>query len=424
MMNKLKITVIGAGSTYTPELTAGFIDNRHQLPVTELWFMDIDKHKLDIACGLARRMLKDKFPKCGLYSTLDLDEALTDADFVLVQIRVGGLEARIKDEKIPLKYEMIGQETTGIGGFMKAMRTIPVMNQIASRMKALCPDAYLINFTNPSGLITEFLLNHTDVKAIGLCNIPIKMRKWAIDTFAKESPGAVVDYVGLNHLSWITGVYIDGWQMLDYDKKGFEDFLPEIVSIAQGYPCGYLSYYYNKNRQYHKLRSLVRSRGEECVLIEKELLLEYQSPDLYEKPKQLEKRGGAMYSEAAISLIDALYNDKGHIHVVNVRNKGVLDFMDHDDIIEISCITNKYGCHPVTLAKEPSAHIKLLMKTIKHYEKLAVTAGMTGDRDKAVEALLLHPLCQDHNSIKEALDEMLYSNIKYLPQFFHSGVSK
>ena len=414
----LKITVIGAGSTYTPELIEGFINRKDSLPVRELWLMDIDEYKLKISYELAFRMLSEKYPECILYSTLELDEALYNADFVLTQIRVGGLIARIGDEKIPLKYEMIGQETTGIGGFMKAMRTIPVMRDIAMRMNKLCPDAHLINFTNPSGLITEFLLNHTDIKTIGLCNIPIKMRKWAIDTFAKESPDAVVDYVGLNHLSWITGVYEHKRQLLNYCSKGFEDFSAELIEFAKGYPCGYLSYYYNKQKQYHKLRSQKKSRGEECVIIEKELLSIYQSPELYTKPKQLEKRGGAMYSEAAVSLIDALYNDLDELHIVDVKNKGTLDFMDEDDIIEISCRVNKSGCYPIPLITQPSAHIKLLMKTIKHYEKLAIQAAITGDYQKAVEALLLHPLCQDHENIKEAIDEMLAANRKYLPQFF------
>lgn len=414
----LKVSVIGAGSTYTPELIEGFILKKDSLPISELWLMDIDEHKLKISYELAARMLKDKFPECKLFSTTALDASLDGADYVLAQIRVGGLTARIKDEKIPLKYEMIGQETTGIGGFMKAMRTIPVMRNIASRMKELCPGAFLVNFTNPSGLISEFLANHTDIRSIGLCNIPIKMRKWAIDTFAKDIPNAAVDYVGLNHLAWITGVYDDKRQLMEYNEKGFEDFSSDLVSYAKGYPCGYLSYYYNKQKQLHKLRSLKRSRGEECVLIEEELLSLYQSPELYTKPKQLEKRGGAMYSEAAVSLIDALYNDRDELHVVNVKNEDTLDFMAEDDVIEISCKVGKSGCYPISLIDQPSSHIKLLMKTIKHYEKLAVLAGMTGDYQKAVEALLLHPLCHDHDNIKEALDEMLDANKKYLPQFY------
>jgi len=252
--------------------------------VEELWLMDIDQNKLKISHELAQRMLENKFPECRLFSTLDLEQALADADFVLVQIRVGGLDARIKDEKIPLKYEMIGQETTGIGGFMKAMRTIPVMKKITDKMQKLCPGAYMVNFTNPSGLITEYLVNHTNVKSIGLCNIPIKMRQWAVDTFAKDVPDAVVDYVGLNHLSWVTGVYKGYEQLMNYTTEGFEDFSSELVSCAKGYPCGYLSYYYNKSSQYHKLKSLTRSRGEECKLIEDELLTLYQKPSLYEKP--------------------------------------------------------------------------------------------------------------------------------------------
>jgi 6-phospho-beta-glucosidase len=428
-MKDLKIAIIGAGSTYTPELIEGFINRAGELPVSCFRMMDINEKKLEIVSGLAKRMLDKKGIKCGVILTRDTGEALDGADFVLVQVRVGGLNARILDEKIPLKYELIGQETTGIGGFMKALRTIPVMMNISREVKKRCPDAWLINFTNPSGIISEFLLNYAKIKAIGLCNVPINMKKWMVEKAVDGREDVILDYVGLNHLSWITGVFLDGKELL---FKGSEDIprmanIPgpgwdeELLDVVGAYPSDYLSYYYNRNNRYHHLKAEEKSRGEICKDIEKNLLELYQDPELKEKPGELEKRGGAMYSEVAVSLISAIYNDKNERHIANVVNRGILSFMENDDVVEISCMVGKNGAVPVPLVKEPDIHIKNMMRIVKAYEKLTVEASIAGDYRTALKALLTHPLVGDFRSAKGAFDEMLKANKEYLPQFFPEG---
>lgn len=429
MLKTIKVAVIGAGSTYTPELFDGFIKRRRELPVSEFHLMDIDKDRLSVVGGMAQRMLDKNTMNASCMLTCDLEEALSDADFILTQMRVGKQDARILDEKIPLKYDLIGQETTGIGGFMKAMRTIPVMLEVASKMEKLCPDAWLINFANPSGIISETLLNHTQVKMLGLCNAPWSMKKAAMERVPRECRDVRMEYIGLNHLSWITAIYCDGCEILQEQLWGKFNFgslknIPELELDAEllksirGIPSGYLSYYYYRDRQLKHLKAEEKSRGEICREIENELLELYKQPGLAEKPAILDKRGGAMYSDAAVSLISAIYNDKGEEHVVNVKNNGALDFMANDDIVEISCKIGKEGAAPIPVRNFDNDHIKGMMKVIKHYEKHTVKAGMNGDRREALSALLVHPLVGDFLRAKDVLEELLELNKAYLPRFF------
>jgi len=427
-MKGLKIAVIGAGSTYTPELINGFIKRKNELPVDSFFMMDIDEEKLEIVGNMAERMLNANSLSSKVIKTNSLKAALDNTDFVIAQIRVGKLDARIKDEKIPLKYGMIGQETTGIGGFMKGMRTIPVLMEIAGLMKEYCPEAWLINFSNPSGMLAEAVLNNTETKMIGLCNVPINMIK-SVQPITNGFSDVTIDYVGLNHLSWITGIHCDGENLLpkkltEVDTSGKlknipnSDFDIDLLKAINAYPCGYLTYYYYKERQLKHLLKEEKSRGEVCKEIEKELLQMYQNPELKEKPPMLDKRGGAMYSEAAVSLISAIYNDKNEIHVVNTKNNGALDFMDRNDVIEISCTVNKNGVVPISPKGPVNEHIKGMMRMIKTYEKHAVKAGLYGDYNEAVKALLIHPLANDYNQIKGALDELMEAHRDYLPQFY------
>jgi 6-phospho-beta-glucosidase len=428
-MSGLKIAVIGAGSTYTPELIEGFIKRKDVLPVSAFYLMDIDERKLNIVGNLAKRMLDEGGVKCEFVLTMDLKIAVENADFVLGQIRVGKLDARIKDEKIPLKYGLIGQETTGIGGFMKALRTIPAIMEITRLMEKYSPDAWLINFSNPSGIISEAVLNHTRIKMIGLCNIPVGYIKWFFEKFPWVSRDAVFDYVGLNHLSWLVGVYDNGSEIFQEMLNGNEEFFKlknipdlgwdkDLLKAVKGLPCGYLQYYYFRDKQLEHLKLEEKSRGEVCKEIEEELLQMYINPELKEKPAALEKRGGAYYSEAAVSLIDAIYNNKNEVHIVNVKNQGVLDFMGYDDVIEIGCNVNREGAAPIPLKSFENAHIEGMMKMVKSFEKHAVLAGLHGDYQEAIKALLIHPLAGDYDRAKGAFDELLEAHRKDLPQFF------
>jgi 6-phospho-beta-glucosidase len=429
MNRKLKIAVIGAGSTYTPELIDGFLSRVKTLSVSEFYFMDIDRNKMEIVAALCRRMVEAKGIDSKIILTDDLEKAIEGADYVLAQIRVGKLEARIRDEKIPLKYNLLGQETTGAGGFMKAMRTIPVMVKVAETIERLAPDAWLINFSNPSGMIAETLLNHTKVKMIGLCNAPINMIKDAHRRVPEGTKEFDYDFVGLNHLCWITSIYADGKDVLKDQLKGNLEadtlknipktsYSEALLKAVTGLPVGYLNYFYFRDEQVKKCKEAEKTRGEVCKEIEAELLELYKDPELKEKPEVLNKRGGALYSEAAVSLIDAIENDKNEVHVIDVRNNGAYSFMDDDDVVEVKCVVNKKGAFPVKLENFNDNYIIGLMRAVKAYEKLAVKAGLQGDYDAALAALMVHPLIGDFKKAKAVLDEMLEANKQFLPQFF------
>ena len=428
-MKKLKVAVIGAGSTYTPELVQGFITRRDRLEIGSLYMMDIDPEKTAVVTGLARRMFAAAGLDPRVVITSDLEEAVAGADYVLGQVRVGGLEARIRDEKIPLKYGLLGQETTGVGGFMNALRTIPVLMRVAGAIERLAPQARLINFSNPSGIIAEALLNHTGVHMTGLCNGPINMIRDARRRIPEGTGMFDYDFIGLNHLCWITGLHADGKEILQDQLSGktsvpHPENLPPppfdeaLLRIVRALPCSYLQYFYHREDRVKKGLAAARTRGEECVEIEAQLLEMYRDPTLKEKPALLDKRGGAMYSEAAVSLIDAMENDKGEIHVVDVKNQGAYEFMDWDDVVEVKCRVDKTGATPLRLPPLDNPHIIALMRTVKAYEKLAVKAGLTGDRSAALEALLVHPLVGDFSKASAVLDEMLEANRAYLPRFF------
>jgi len=427
-MRKLKFAVIGGGSTYTPELIEGLIDRKEQLNLDSLYLMDINERKLNIVGGLIRRMLEKNQMNTKLVLTQNLEEAIKDADYVVCQIRVGQLDARILDEKIPLKYDLLGQETTGAGGFMKALRTIPVIMDIVKTIEKLAPEAWLINFTNPSGIIAEAVLNHSNIKMIGLCNAPYGMIKRAKEMLPEGTKEFDYDFVGLNHLCWITGLYADGKNIIQEKLKGDIEFaklknLTEtnrddlLLRATGGIPVGYLDYYYFRDKKIQECKEKEKTRGEECKIIEEELLELYSQPELNEKPKQLEQRGGAYYSTAAISLIDAIENDKNEYHVVDVKNNGALDFMDKDDVVEIKCLVNKNGATPVKVENFQNQYIIGLMRAVKAYEKLTVKAGLTGDYEAALAALMVHPLIGDYVKAKGVLDEMLEANKEFLPQF-------
>lgn len=425
LLKPITIAVIGSGSTYSPEIIQGLIAKKEELRIGRIALMDIDERKNEIVSGLSKRMLEAAglFPEVVV--TNDLDEALIGASYVFTQIRVGMLPARVKDEKIPLQYDLIGQETTGIGGFMKALRTVPVIMDIVERMKLLAPDAWLINFTNPAGIITEVLLNYTQAKTIGLCNVPINMLAAAEEMVAPNGDFSY-DFLGLNHFCWLVDAAENHESKMNMllengsasamaiSKMEMDDAL---VKIAGGIPCSYLNYYYFQEKMLTKLKAAEKSRGEECMEIEEELLALYQDETLDSMPEALSKRGGARYSEAAISLLDAIENNRGEYHVANVKNNGALPFMAEDDIIEIKCHVSKQGAVPVPMPSFDNPHIIGMMRAVKTYEKLAAEAAVTGNYDTAIKALLAHPLVGDYDKLKPAFDALLLAHEAYLPQF-------
>ena len=425
-MKEINVTVIGSGSTYCPELVDGFLQRQDSLKLKRLVLMDIDERKRTIVGDLCVRMIRNAGIDCEVVMTDDLDMALQGADFVVTQIRVGKLHCRYLDEQIPVKYDLIGQETTGIGGFFKALRTIPVIGNICKKIEEICPDAWLINFTNPSGIVTDYVLNNTNVKCIGLCNVPIDM----IDD-AKEAVGedAEITYLGLNHLSWITSVMKDGEEKL-YDLFD-EGYAPKVMANIKddgfdigclkavgGIPSSYLQYYYCRDAKLDHLMTDEKSRAQVCMEIEEDLLKLYQNQEIVTKPALLDKRGGHKYSLAACSLIDSIANDKNDVHVVNILNQGTLPFMNDDDVVEIAARIGADGAKPVPVRKTWSRHMEGLMKVVKEYEKYTVEAAKNGDDEAAMNALMIHPLVGDYKRAHACYYEMKQAHMDFLPQFF------
>ena len=418
----MKIAIIGAGSSYTPELIEGIINLEQSLDCPKVFLYDIDSRKLDIVGGFARRMAARAGSKCNMVPTMDLSQALQGADFVLCQIRVGGMAARINDEKIPLKYNLIGQETVGIGGFFKGLRTIPVMLDIAREMERLCPKATMVNFTNPAGMVTQAISDHSGIRIYGVCNNPFNMQKGLTGKLGLTNPK--FDYIGLNHLTWITGIYESGGNIIQKalaagvnseTMKNIPagEFSTELISAIAAIPSSYLRYVYKKNESLELAKNAAQTRGEYALEIENGLLDMYADENLVTKPDLLKNRGGANYSLVAITLVDAIYNDKQEPHVVNLPNNGTVDFLADGDIIETTAIISKNDAKCLPL-DNVSGHIAGHMQTFKKYENFAVTAAIEGSREAAICAMLANPLIYDYDTAIACFDEMFTANKQYL----------
>lgn len=431
-MKPLKITVIGGGSSYTPELIEGILKRYTELPVKTLYLYDIaeGQEKLAIIEALAKRMVEKSNQEIEVIATLNRIEAIKDADFILTQIRVGGLMARAKDEYIPLTYKAIGQETTGAGGFAKALRTIPVILDICKEIEAYAKDAWLINFTNPAGMITEAVKRYTNVKVIGLCNVPIGMKNNIASLLKVPKTQVKIDFVGLNHLVWGTKVYLNDEEvtskvidlLCDNDlgnMKNIPDLKwdSEFLRTLNMVPCPYHRYFYMKAEMLEEeLSHIGDTRANQVMTIEKELFETYKDVNLCEKPEALEKRGGAYYSDAAIALISAIYNDKGQIHTVNTLNKGAVANLPDDVVIEINCIVDRKGAHPIAFGVLPDP-INGWVQMVKAYEIMTIKAAVTGDYQMALNALYTHPLIDSAEQARLILNALLDAHKGYLDYF-------
>ncbi|MEE3760489.1 6-phospho-beta-glucosidase [Klebsiella pneumoniae] len=435
-MSGLKIVVIGGGSSYTPELIEGLLNRYHEMPVASLWLVDIEegKEKVEIIAGLARRMIAKAGLTIEVVATLDRESALRDADFVCSQFRAGCLDARISDERISLKYGLIGQETNGLGGFANACRTIPIALEIAADMERLCPDAWLLNFTNPSGMVTEAILRHSRIKAVGLCNVPVIMQK-GITTLLQcaDEKEVVMQVAGLNHLIFVRQILHKGkeWlpEVIAEINAGRDPLVPRNIPpfrwpshLLQGLgmiPCAYLRYYYMKDdllRQELAEAGGEGTRGEVVKQLEKILFDQYRDPHLAVKPKALEGRGGQYYSEAACELMNAIYNDKRIIMHVNTRNNGAINGLPDDCAVEVSSLITASGPLPLNVAPFPEDTLRLL-QLMKSFERLTIEAALTGNRHTAWRALMLNPLIVSGEKLELALDEVIAENRQWLPAF-------
>lgn len=437
-MNKgIKIATIGGGSSYTPELVEGFIKRYDEFPVSELWLVDIEagREKLEIVGNLAKRMIKKAGLPIDVHLTLDRKQALKDADFVTTQFRVGLLDARAKDESIPLKYNVLGQETNGPGGLFKGLRTIPVILDICKDMEKFCPDAWLINFTNPAGMVTEAVLRHSNIKkVIGLCNVPVGMEMGIANLLDVEHSRIRIDFAGLNHMVYGLDVYLDGGSVKDevieklsdpenssfvknIDGMGWE---PEFMEALGLITCPYHMYYYKSGEMLEKAKISAKEEGTRAEVVqqlEKELFELYKDENLDIKPPQLEERGGAYYSDAAIRLITSIYNDKRDIQPVNTMNRGAIASLPHGSAIETSCVITKDGPIPLAFGDLPVA-VRGLVQQVKSFERIAAEAAVEGDYKKAVLALTINPLTPSDKVAKEIVEEMMEAHKEHLPQFF------
>ncbi len=420
----VKVAVVGAGSTYTPELVEGFVTRADRLPMDELTLLDIDPGRLEIVGGLASRML-DKAGYAGhLTLTGDRDQALEGADFVIVQLRVGGQAARLRDETLPLRFGCIGQETTGPGGFAKALRTVPVVLELAEETaRRGAPGAWVLDFTNPTGIVTQ-ALNDQGHRAIGLCNVGIGLQRRLAAAFGVEPDRVELEHVGLNHLSWERAVRIDGVDRLpeilsDRIDLVTDEIPAELIRALGAIPSYYLHYYYLTEEVLEHQRTS-RTRAEEVMEIEAGLLEMYRDPHLAEKPALLEQRGGAFYSEAAAHLIASLNDGAGDVQIVDVRNDGALPDLADDAVVEVPARITKDGAQPLPLG--PLAPEMLgLVQHVKAYERLTVQAAITGDRTVALKALMTNPLVRDYRTAAPLLDALLEANRQHLPRFFGDG---
>lgn len=436
--NPIKIVTIGGGSSYTPELVEGFIKRYDTLPVKELWLVDIEegREKLEIVGALAKRMVKKAGIPMDIILSYDRREALKGATFVTTQMRIGRLPARILDERIPLSHGIIGQETNGAGGMFKAFRTIPVILDIIKDMEELCPDAWLINFTNPTGIITEAILKYTNFKkAIGLCNVPVNM----VEGFAKmldvKEEDVTMEIQGVNHFIFATDVFVKGEskfeELLDkYANLSEEDtiqmknfvslpYSPSFIKGLRAIPCPYHNYYFFTKEQLEEELEQFKTgtvRGEVVYKTEEELFELYGKEELQEKPEQLSMRGGAKYSDAACNLIQSIYNNTGDIQYVNIKNNGAIADLPIDSAVEVACRITADGPKPIAtgnLKLQISGYVHML----KAFERMVAEASITGDKNLAIAALNMNPLCPSDAISNIVVDELIEAHKDYLPQF-------
>lgn len=416
----MKLGIIGAGSSYTPELVEKILTSRDRLPITVVSLMDIDTERLGIVAGYFERAVEAADARMRIETTRDRSECIRDADFIITQIRVGGNAARSVDAKLPLKYECVGQETTGAGGFACALRTLPVMVDIAREVAAVAPDAWIVNYTNPTGLVTEAVSTYTDARIVGLCAGARQPARFAAEELNVPEEAVYYDYFGLNHLNFAYNIKIHGTSI---SKEQFEAILKRVKNVDHDLirtlgviPISYLQYYFHTRKKVDALKKKPKTRGEEILELEQELFAAYRDPNTSSRPSILAKRGGGGYSDIAFGFIDAVWNNQDTWMIVNTPNRGSIKLLPDDGVVEVPCLINQAGIHPLVTREIPNA-LWGLVAAVKNYEQLTVTAAMEGDKDAALLALMAHPLVKDYELARPLLDDILRANARYLPQF-------
>lgn len=432
---QIKIVTIGGGSSYTPELMEGFIKRYEILPIGEIWLVDIEagREKLEIVGAMAQRMWDASPYKVKVHTTLNRREALTGADFVTTQFRVGLLDARIKDERIPFSYGLLGQETNGAGGIFKALRTIPVILDIVEDMKELCPDAWLINFTNPSGMVTEAVIRYGKwEKVVGLCNVPVMAMIKEPEELGCKPEELIYQFAGLNHFHWHKVTDNQGRNLTSEIVKRLESgsiglpgnifdiaFLQDQLRGMTMIPCAYHRYYYRQEEMLkHGIEEYqtIGTRAEQVKATEHELFELYQDPKLDHKPEHLSKRGGAFYSDAACETIASIYGNRMTNIVVSTLNNGAVPDLPPDCVVEVSAFISRTKALPVAFGPLPPAE-RGWLQVMKNMELCVCEAAVTGDYSLLTQAFILNPLIVSGETAKRVMDELMIAHKKYLPQF-------
>lgn len=429
----MKISVIGGGSTYTPELIGGFLARTTGLPVADLWLMDVLPDRLAVVGGFAQRMVAAQGSPFAVHLTTDRREAIQGASYVITQLRVGWMEARRQDEYLGRRHGLIGQETTGIGGMANALRTIPIILEIAEEIRELAPRALLVNFTNPAGLVTEALCRLApDVSSVGVCNVAVTFKQEVLMALEKRLGCAVdprraeLDTLGLNHLTWHRGLRVDGedvWsQVLDsyleqLARDPAPEFEPELIRSLGMIPNYYLTYYYDTERHLASQQQKTPARAEQVRRIEERLLGLYVDPNRTELPAELTQRGGAYYSTVAGQLLRAHHDGLGETHVMNVPHRGAIPGWPADWVLELPCKVGRAGIEPMPGEPLPPACSELVAR-VKQYELLTIEAAVRGDRSAAARALCVHPLGPKEDRVQVVLEDILQTHRAYLPRFW------
>ena len=417
----MKLAVVGGGSTYTPELIDGIAGRRSTLDVDEIVLIDPDTYRVEAVGGFSQRLLSHAGHPATVRTTSSLEEGVEGASAVLIQLRVGGQRARLSDETFPHACGCVGQETTGAGGLAKALRTVPVVLDIAERVRKIAgDDTWIVNFTNPVGIVTRALLNEGH-RAVGLCNVAIHLQRTFASLLGAATDEVKLVHTGLNHLSWERQVLVGGVDRLPELLEQHADYLGEHVSAPVGWmrrmnvvPSYYLKYFYAHDEIVAKQRT-ERPRAEVVSDVEEELLKVYLDPDQMTKPEALEKRGGAYYSEAAVQLVHALTSgEPAEEHVVNVRNNGIFGFLPDDAVIEVPSTVDANGPQPIAQAPVEQRFAGLIAG-VTSYEHLALEAAIKGGRDRVADALLAHPLVGQYDKAGKLADSLVAINQDFLP---------
>jgi 6-phospho-beta-glucosidase len=414
----MKLVIIGGGSSYTPELVDGLLQQYETFAVDELCLVDINLDRLEILRGLGQRMVAKAGKPVRVTATTDRRVGLEGADFVNCLIRVGGMDARILDEHIPTRYGVVGQETTGPGGMMKALRTIPPMLEIAHDMEEICPKAWLVNYTNPSGIIAEALGKHSRVHYVSLCSGPKGWIEHILHLMDVSPERANVDWMGLNHLGFAVRVWVDGKDATAQAVEAVAQHWSVDAEWLQGLgfiPSTYLRNFYHRDQVVaENSQPDHRSRGEVVKEIEAELLRQYADPGLSEKPELLKRRGGGGYSDVAMAAMKAIRGNLGERQITQVLNSGAVDDIPADASMELPCVVDRTGPHPLRMGALPLP-IRGLVQAVKAYESLTVQAAVEGSRKVALQALMAHPLTPSWSVAKPLFDDLLAANRPWLP---------